>query len=191
MPTHQELPEQFGRYRILKKLGAGGMGAVYLVEDAKLRRKVALKVPHFTPGTRAPVLERFQREARLAAAIDHPNFCPVHDVDEIDGIQFFTMTYVEGMPLADLGIHETAVSDLAILKGMPLEKLHFYDSCVTDLTPLQGMRLKKIGLTPKNITQGLDVLRDMKSLKTIGIGYEQDWQAVKFWERYDKGEFTK
>ncbi|MBI1918347.1 MAG: SUMF1/EgtB/PvdO family nonheme iron enzyme [Planctomycetes bacterium] len=102
MPTHQELPEQFGRYRILKKLGAGGMGAVYLAEDARLRRKVALKVPHFTPGTRGPVLERFQREARLAAAIDHPNFCPLHDVDEIDGIHFFTMTYVEGTPLAEL-----------------------------------------------------------------------------------------
>src|SRR5262249_22220660 len=102
MPPHQDLPEEFGRYRILKKLGAGGMGAVYLAEDTRLRRKVALKVPHFTTGTRAPVLERFQREARLAAGIDHPNFCPVHDVDEIDGIHFFTMTYVEGTPLAGL-----------------------------------------------------------------------------------------
>src|SRR5438128_4800849 len=102
MPTHQELPEQFGRYRILKKLGAGGMGAVYLAEDAKLRRKVALKVPHFTAGTRTAGLERFQREARLAAGIDHPNFCPVYDVDEVDSIHFFTMAYVEGSPLAEL-----------------------------------------------------------------------------------------
>src|SRR5260370_38004254 len=102
MVTHQELPEQFGRYRILKKLGAGGMGAVYLAEDAKLRRRVALKVPHFTGGTRVPGLDRFQREARLAAGIDHPNFCPVYDVDEVDGIHFFTMAYLEGTPLADL-----------------------------------------------------------------------------------------
>src|SRR5438094_7094548 len=102
MPMQQELPQQFGRYRILKKLGAGGMGAVYLAEDAKLRRKVALKVPHFTAGTRAAGLERFQREARLAAGIDHPNFCPVYDVDEVDGIHFFTMTYLEGTPLAEL-----------------------------------------------------------------------------------------
>jgi serine/threonine protein kinase len=102
MPMQQELPEQFGRYRIVKKLGAGGMGAVYLAEDAKLRRKVALKVPHFTAGTRGAGLERFQREARLAAGIEHPNFCPVHDVDEVDGIHFFTMTYLEGTPLADL-----------------------------------------------------------------------------------------
>jgi formylglycine-generating enzyme required for sulfatase activity len=102
MPTHQELPELFGRYRIFKKLGAGGMGAVYLAEDTRLRRKVALKVPHFTPRDGEAVLERFRREARLAAGIDHPNFCPVHDVDEIDGIHYFTMTYVEGTPLANL-----------------------------------------------------------------------------------------
>ena len=85
------LPEQFGRYRILKKVGEGGMGAVYLAEDTKLRRQVALKVPHLKTGTRTAVLERFQREARLAAGIDHPNFCAVHDVDEIDGVQFFNL----------------------------------------------------------------------------------------------------
>ncbi len=67
MPTHQELPEQFGRYRILSKLGAGGMGAVYLAEDGKLGRKVALKVSHFKLGDGEAVLERFRREARLAA----------------------------------------------------------------------------------------------------------------------------
>jgi serine/threonine protein kinase len=102
MPLHQELPEQFGRYRILKKLGAGGMGTVYLAEDVKLRRKVALKVPHFRASIRAAGLERFQREARLAASIEHPNFCPVYDVDEVDGIHFFTMAYLEGTSLADL-----------------------------------------------------------------------------------------
>jgi hypothetical protein len=101
MRTHQELPEVFGRYRILRKLGAGGMGAVYLAEDTKLRRQVALKVPHFTSDTRGPVLERFRREARLAAGIDHPNLCAVYDVDEIDGIHFFTMEFVEGTLLSD------------------------------------------------------------------------------------------
>jgi len=101
MPRHQELPERFGRYRILDKLGAGGMGAVYLAEDTKLGRKVALKVPHFKPGDGTAILERFRREARLAAGIDHPNFCQVHDVDEVDGIHYFTMAFVEGRPLSD------------------------------------------------------------------------------------------
>src|SRR4051812_32989341 len=102
MPVHQELPEQFGRYRILKKLGAGGMGAVYLAEDTRLRRKVALKVPHFSENEGGLVLARFQHEVRLAASIQHPNFCPVHDVDEVDGICFFTMAYIEGTPLSQL-----------------------------------------------------------------------------------------
>src|SRR5262245_39792392 len=99
MPTHQELPEQLGRYRILRKLGAGGMGAVYLAQDTQLGRKVALKVPHFTAEDSVAV-ERFRREARLAAGIDHPNLCPVHDVGEADGIHYFTMPYVEGTPLS-------------------------------------------------------------------------------------------
>src|SRR5262249_60816989 len=96
MPTQQELPEVFGRYRIIKKLGAGGMGAVYLAEDTKMRRPVALKVPHFTAATREAGLERFQREARLAGSIDHPNFCSVYDVGEINGIHFYKMAYLEG-----------------------------------------------------------------------------------------------
>jgi hypothetical protein len=53
------------------------------------------------------------------------------------------------------------------------------------------MPLEDIRLTPKNIAQGLDVLRDMKSLKTIGIDWNQAWPTAEFWERYDKGEFTK
>src|SRR5262245_57496466 len=98
MRTQQELSELFGRYRILRKLGAGGMGAVYLAEDLKLRRQVALKVPHLTGSARQALLERFQREARLAAGIDHPNLCAVHDVGEVEGVHFFTMPYVQGTP---------------------------------------------------------------------------------------------
>jgi uncharacterized membrane protein len=116
--------------------------------------------------------------------------------------------------LTDLGLAETKVSDvglahfkdckkliylsltftqvgdagLAQLKGMPLRVLWIYNTGITDLTPLQGMPLEKIYLTPKNITRGLDILRDMKSLKTIGIR-EQAWSAAEFWERYGKGEF--
>jgi len=72
-----ELPEQFGRYRIVKRLGKGGMGSVYLAHDSQLDRKVALKVPHFDPEDGERVLERFYREARAAATLDHANLCPV------------------------------------------------------------------------------------------------------------------
>ena len=61
---------------------------------------------------------------------------------------------------------------------------------MSDLSPLKGMDLQDIRLTPKNITQGLDMLREMKSLKTIGIWHDQSWPAAEFWEHYDNGEFT-
>ncbi len=82
---------------------------------------------------------------------------------------------------------------LANFKGMPLILLWIDNTRVTDLSPLQGMPLEEIRLTPKNITKGLDILRDMKSLKTIGISFESDkaWPAAEFWERYGKGEFKE
>src|SRR5262249_18150029 len=72
-----DLPEQFGRYQIRRKLGEGGMGAVYLAFDQTLDREVALKVPHFKAGDEQTLIERFYREARAAGTIQHPNICPV------------------------------------------------------------------------------------------------------------------
>jgi serine/threonine protein kinase/formylglycine-generating enzyme required for sulfatase activity len=96
-----ELPEKFGRYRILKRLGEGGMGCVYLAHDTQLDRQVALKVPHFAPEDDPEILERFAREARAAATLSHPNLCPVFDVGDVGGIHFLTMAYIEGKPLSD------------------------------------------------------------------------------------------
>ena len=96
--------------------------------------------------------------------------------------------------LTHLTLDHTQVGDagLAHFKGMRLMSLWIDDTGITDLNPLQGMPLDEIHLTPKNITtQGLDILRDMKSLKTIGISWTQFWPAAKFWERYDKGEFKE
>src|SRR5262249_31181864 len=101
-----ELSEQFGRYRILKLLGKGGMGTVYLAEDTQLQRKVALKVPRFTSTDGPQVLERFTREARAAAGIEHPNICPVYDVGEVNGTHYLTMAYIQGRPLSDYVRHD-------------------------------------------------------------------------------------
>src|SRR4051794_37868353 len=92
----------FGRYRIVRVLGRGGMGAVYLAQDTQLHRQVALKVPHFTPGDGPEVLDRFYREARAAATFDHANLCPVFDVGQVDGIHYLTMPYLEGKPLSEV-----------------------------------------------------------------------------------------
>jgi formylglycine-generating enzyme required for sulfatase activity len=99
MPTAPALPEPFGRYRIVRQVGAGGMGAVYLAEDTVLGRRVALKVPHFDCAG-PEVIERFYREARVAAGIEHPHVCPIYDVGQIDGIHYLTMPFIEGTPLS-------------------------------------------------------------------------------------------
>jgi serine/threonine protein kinase len=98
--------KDFGRYQILKELGKGGMGTVYLAEDTQLRRRVALKIPH--AGNDPALLSHFLREARAAAAIDHPNICPIHDVGEHHGVRYLTMSYIEGMSLQ------------AVLRGGPM-----------------------------------------------------------------------
>jgi formylglycine-generating enzyme required for sulfatase activity len=93
--------------------------------------------------------------------------------------------------LTFLGLGDTQVTDagLASIKGLPLKKVEIWDTRITDLTLLRGMPLEEITLTPKNITRGLDILRDMKILKTIGIYWTQAWPAAEFWERFDNGEF--
>jgi hypothetical protein len=95
-----ELPEVFGRYRIVRMLGQGGMGTVYLAHDSHLQRQVALKVPRFSDSDGAELLARFYREARIAATFHHPNLCPVYDVGEVDGTPYLTMPFLAGETLS-------------------------------------------------------------------------------------------
>src|SRR6266571_6472624 len=93
---------EFAGYRVEELIGRGGMGAVYRAEDTRLDRKVALKllIPDLAEDER--FRERFLRESRLAAAIDHPNIVPVHQAGEIDGVLFIAMRYVEGVDIGRL-----------------------------------------------------------------------------------------
>jgi hypothetical protein len=101
------LPRKFGRYRIIRKLGQGAMGTVYLAQDTQLGRRVALKVPNIaTSGDAGDAgrndLDRFYREVRNAAILHHPNICPVYDQGEIGGVYYLTMAYIKGRQLSTL-----------------------------------------------------------------------------------------
>jgi eukaryotic-like serine/threonine-protein kinase len=119
-------------YRVLSKLGGGGMGIVYEAEDLRLGRRVALKFLSETLVKDPQAMERFEREARAASALDHPNICTVYDVGQHEGQSFIAMQYLEGQTLAhhllskrlemesvlDFGIQIADALDAAHSKGI-------------------------------------------------------------------------
>ena len=100
-PHNLTAGDAFGRYEIRGLLGEGGEGTVYRAYDTQLRREVALKIPAFDTAAEPAVLERFVRQAQAAAAIQHPNVCPIYDAGCLNGTYYITMALIEGQSLAE------------------------------------------------------------------------------------------
>lgn len=131
------VPGRIGRYEVRRLLGRGGMGMVYLAHDPELDRPVAIKVPQLD-GPEAE--ERFLREARAAAAVSHPNLCPVYDAGRADGLLYLAMAYVPGPTLARvlradgaLPAARAAAITAAIARGMA--EAHRHGVIHRDLKP--------------------------------------------------------
>src|SRR5258707_2738652 len=148
------IAESIAHYRIIKKLGAGGMGEVYLALDTKLDRKVAIKVLRPDSLAEENLKKRLVKEAQAAARLGHPNICHVYDVNEADSLTFIVMQYIEGETLGEKMLLDPLKlsTALAIVEqaGEGLAEAHRHGILHRDLKPQNMM------ITPRGQLKILD-----------------------------------
>jgi tRNA A-37 threonylcarbamoyl transferase component Bud32 len=171
----EAVPEQLAHYRLLGRIGAGGMGEVHLAEDSKLGRRVAIKVLAPKLASQPELLDRFEREAKALAALNHPNIVTIYSVEEAAGIRFLTMELVEGENLAEViparGFTPARLLDLAVPLADSLAAAHDRGVIHRDLKPSNVMvsddgRVKVLDFGLAKLRQDTPLSGDERELST-------------------------
>ena len=187
-----------GRYKILDKLGQGGMGVVYKAEDTRLKRLVALKFLSSELTRDEDAKKRFMREAQAVAALDHPNICAVHEIDEAEEKTFISMAYVKGHSLKEkisagaLGLEQSIRIALQITSG--LKEAHEKNIVHRDIKPANIMltdagqaKIMDFGIAKRD--SGDDLTKPATILGTVAYMSPEQAKGKKIDQRTDIWSF--